>query len=353
MRRPRSTDRDRAAREDPATNAKPRARRSRRRTVVRVLLFALSAISFYVVLPGLIALFHDLPRLRSVFPLWFVPIFVFEAAAFVSMWELMRVALGTKAWFDVACAQLAGNALSRALPGGVATGGATQLGILRRAGYDATTTTTALTAVGLLSTATLFVLPLLAVPALLFGLAIDSRLVRGGIVAGVVAVFLLSGASALLLSDRVVRGFGRTVDWVVARIRRRPATGHFTTEILEARGFVRTSLADSWHRAVPAAFGNQLFDYGALTISLFAVGARVDPAPVLLAFVVASVLAMIPLTPGGLGFVEAGLTGMLTLAGASAEHAVLATLLYRVFAYWVPLPAGALASWLFTRRHRS
>jgi uncharacterized protein (TIRG00374 family) len=224
--------------------------------------------------------------------------------------------------------------------------------MLRRAGYDPTTTTTALTAVGLLSTATLFVLPLLAVPALLFGLTVDSRLVRGGIVAAIVAVFLLSGASALLLSDRVVRGFGRLIDWAVGRIRRRPPTGHFTTEVLEARDFVRTSLADSWHRAVPAAFGNQLFDYGALTLSLFAVGARVDPAPVLLAFVVASVLAMIPLTPGGLGFVEAGLTGMLTLAGASAEHAVLATLLYRVFAYWLPLPAGALASTLFARRHR-
>ncbi|HZR12411.1 MAG TPA: YbhN family protein [Acidimicrobiia bacterium] len=298
-------------------------------------------------------MFHDLPRLRSVFPLWFLPIFLFEAAAFVSMWELMRVALGTKAWFDVACAQLAGNALSRALPGGVATGGATQLGMLRRAGFDPTTTTTALTAVGLLSTATLFVLPLLAVPALLFGLAIDSRLVRGGIVAAIVAVFLLSGASALLLSDRVVRGFGRAIDWTVAKVRRRRVTAHFTTEILEARDFVRSSLADSWQRAVPAAFGNQLFDYGALTMSLFAVGARVDPAPVLLAFVVASVLAMIPLTPGGLGFVEAGLTGTLTLAGASAAHAVLATLLYRVFAYWVPLPAGALASTLFARRHGS
>ena len=72
---------------------------------------------------------------------------------------------------------------------------------------------------------------------------------------------------------------------------------------------------------------------------------------VLLAFVAADTLAMIPITPGGLGFVEAGLTGVLALAGVSAEHAVLATLLYRLFSYWLPLPAGLVASILFGRRH--
>jgi uncharacterized protein (TIRG00374 family) len=73
---------------------------------------------------------------------------------------------------------------------------------------------------------------------------------------------------------------------------------------------------------------------------------------VLLAFVLASVLAMIPLTPGGLGFVEAGLTGALTVAGVPAAAAVLATLLYRLFSYWLPLPAGAVAATLFARRRR-
>ena len=73
---------------------------------------------------------------------------------------------------------------------------------------------------------------------------------------------------------------------------------------------------------------------------------------VLLAFVAGSALAMIPITPGGLGFVEAGLTGVLTLAGVTPEHAVLATLLYRLFSYWLPLPSGLVASFLFRRRHR-
>ena len=60
----------------------------------------------------------------------------------------------------------------------------------------------------------------------------------------------------------------------------------------------------------------------------------------LLAFCGAQALAQIPVTPGGLGFVEAGLTAMLTLAGVSAGDAVLATFAYRLFSYWLPLPLG-------------
>jgi uncharacterized membrane protein YbhN (UPF0104 family) len=47
-------------------------------------------------------------------------------------------------------------------------------------------------------------------------------------------------------------------------------------------------------------------------------------------------------TRGGLGFVEAGLTAMLALAGVSAGDAVLATFAYRLFSYWLPLPFGLL-----------
>ena len=178
----------------------------RRRIVIRIIGLLITAISLYVVLPGLIRLFGDIPALRSVFPAWFVPVFALESLAFVSIWELQRIAIRTHNWFDVATAQLAGNTLSRALPGGVATGGATQYQMLTRAGFEGTTVTTSLTAVGLLSTATLFTLPVLALPALIFGLAVDSRLLRGAVIAAVVAIFLLSGASLLFFSDSVARG---------------------------------------------------------------------------------------------------------------------------------------------------
>jgi len=325
----------------------------RRKTVGRALLLTLTAVSFYVVFPGLIVFLGNIPKLRSVFPLWFLPILVLESLAFASMWALLRIALRTSGWFDVVCAQLTGNALSRALPGGAATGGATQYEMLTRAGFDGATTSTALTAVGVLSTATLFTLPVLALPALLFGIGIDSRLLRGAIVAGIFAAFLLSGASVLFFSDRVVRAVGRAIDWLIARARPAQPAPRFASRLVEERDVVRVALSDSWKRAIPAAYGNQLFDYAALVVCLYAVGALVDPVPVLLAFVLANVLAMIPLTPGGLGFVEAGLTGALTVAGVPAAEAVLGTLLYRLFSYWLPLPVGAIASTLFARRRRA
>ena len=53
-----------------------------------------------------------------------------------------------------------------------------------------------------------------------------------------------------------------------------------------------------------------------------------------------------PRQAGGLGFVEAGLTAMLVLAGVGAADAALATFAYRLASYWLPLPAGA-AAWGF------
>ena len=224
----------------------------------------------------------------------------------------------------------------------------------RRAGFDGATASTALTAVGLLSTATLFVLPILALPAIVLGLAVRSELLQGALLGGVLGIFLLTGASILLISDRVVRNVGRLFDWFVRRVLRRPTPDpSLSQRFVEARDFVRGALAETWKQAVPAALGNQLFDFLALYVSLLAVGSRVDPVLVLLAFVAGSALAMIPITPGGLGFVEAGLTGVLALAGVTPEHAVLATLLYRLFSYWLPLPAGLVASILFRRRHRT
>src|SRR5436305_14210640 len=95
--------------------------------------------------------------------------------------------------------------------------------MLSRSGFDGPPASTALTAVGLLSTATLFVLPLLALPAVLFGLAVSSELLQGAILGGVLGIFLLTGASILLVSDRVVRGVGHFLDWCVRRLLRRAA----------------------------------------------------------------------------------------------------------------------------------
>jgi hypothetical protein len=44
------------------------------------------------------------------------------------------------------------------------------------------------------------------------------------------------------------------------------------------------------------------------------------------------------------------LTGTLALAGVHTDSAVLATLGFRLVSFWLPLPAGLVAAWIFRRR---
>jgi hypothetical protein len=69
-----------------------------------------------------------------------------------------------------------------------------------------------------------------------------------------------------------------------------------------------------------------------------------------LAFVAAAVLRLIPLTPGGLGPVEAALIPLLAAASTTRSGAVLATLAYRVASLWIPLLFAVPALW-WLRRH--
>jgi putative heme transporter len=132
--------------------------------------------------------------------------------------------------------------------------------------------------------------------------------------------------------------------------RHESATTDLPDRLVAERDEVLRTLGSRWWEALLTGLGNWLCDYLALLAALAAVGSYPRPSLVLLAYVTSMVLAMIPLTPGGLGFVEAGLTATLIVAGVSAADAVLATLAYRLVAYWLPLPAGLVAAALHRRR---
>ena len=58
-----------------------------------------------------------------------------------------------------------------------------------------------------------------------------------------------------------------------------------------------------------------------------------------------------PTQPGGLGTVEASLSGLLILADVRAGYAVVATMAYRIASHWLPLLAGPVAYLLFRHRY--
>ena len=96
-------------------------------------------------------------------------------------------------------------------------------------------------------------------------------------------------------------------------------------------------------RAIGWATVNWLCDMAALWVFLAAFGHRTSPDALLISYGVANVLAAIPLTPGGLGVVEAALTASLVGFGATRGVALLGVVTYRLVNFWLPIPVGAVA----------
>jgi uncharacterized protein (TIRG00374 family) len=192
-------------------------------------------------------------------------------------------------------------------------------------------------------------MPVLAIPALLRG-GVDRGLLEAAVIGLAIFVALAIAATLLAAFDGPLRWLARTIQRVRNRLRRRSEPlSHLPERLLDERNRVIGTLGPRWKRALLATVGRWSFDYASLLAALAAVGDHARPGLVLLAFCAAQLLTQIPVTPGGLGFVEAGLTAMLTLAGVGAAAAVLATFAYRLASYWLPLPVG-LAAWFIHRR---
>ena len=325
----------------------------RRQIAFRVIALAVSLGVLYVFLPTLGEFFDQWPRLRDLEPLWITGAILLEAASFACTWWLFAIALQSSNWFAMSTSQLAGNALSRVVPAGAAAGATLQYRMLAASGINAAAAGSALTATTLLQLATLAALPAIGVLFTLGGQPIADSLRDTAWVGLAAFVVLVGGCVLLAVNDRAVRIVGTVVQWLRnAMLRTRAPLTELPEKLLEERDQVREALGSRWWQALLATVGNRALDYFALLACLAAVGTDPDPGLVLLAYSAAAVLALIPLTPGGLGFVEAGLAATLVLAGVSGADAVLATLAYRLVSFWLPLPAGLAAYLAFRHKER-
>ena len=327
--------------------AEQRPRSSLKRTLFWLVI---TGVSLYLVAPSVLEVLRSWRRVRDLAPAWLLVMAALQAATLVCLWVLQRLALHVRGWYAVASSQLAGNALSKIAPGGGAMGAALQYRMLVRAGLSRGPVVAGLTAASLLVFAVVLALPVLAVPALARG-SVDRSLVEA-VVVGLAMFVVVFGIGVLLLAfDRPLRWVGRTIQRLRNRLRRgaEPLTG-LPKRLVRERDRILGTLGASWKGALAATIGRWAFDYLTLLAALAAVGSHPRPALVLLAFCAAQILAQIPVTPGGLGFVEAGLTATLSLAGVAAGDAVLATFAYRLFSYWLMLPLGLVGMAL--HRHR-
>jgi len=170
--------------------------------------------------------------------------------------------------------------------------------MLKRADIDTGAAISALTAVNLLTFATLLALPVLALPAVLFGTSVPKDLTQGlWIALGCLVVRFAVGA-VLLATDRPLRRLGRAIQAARNRLyRRREPLAGLPAKLVAERDLIMRALGRSWWTALGSAIGRWLLDFAALLVAVRAVGAHPSPALVLLAFVTAQVLAQIPVTP--------------------------------------------------------
>jgi uncharacterized protein (TIRG00374 family) len=321
----------------------------RRRLVRTAVWLGITAISLYLVFPSVLEVLGSWDDVEQLAPGWLAAMVVMQALALGCLWALQRIALHVASWHAVATSQLAGNALAKVAPGGGAIGAALQYRMLVAAGVRGPTAASGLTAANLLVFAAVLAMPVVALPALMRGSVAHDLVVVTVIGVGLFAILAVLG-TVLVAKDGALGWVGRVAQRVRNRLRPKAEPLHRLPErLLRERDRVLATVGPRWRRALLATGGRWVFDYLTLLAALAAVGESARPGLVLLAFCAAQLLAQIPITPGGLGFVEAGLTAMLTLAGVGAAAAVLTTFAYRLVSYWLPLPVG-VAAWTAHRR---
>jgi uncharacterized protein (TIRG00374 family) len=322
--------------------------------VKRAAVVAIAGLAIYLVFPAITEVLASWPRLSTLHPWWFTVAVGAEVAHFACTFALQRLALRTRAWFAVVTSQLAGNAITLIMPGGAAVGAAVQLRMLATSGLDTSSTVGGLAAFSLLGVGGLLALPVFALPVVLLGAPVNRGLVNAAVLGAAGFVLFAAFGAVVLAYDAPLRWAGRAVqrvrNWV---LRKRPRLEGLDTTLLTQRSEIRAVLGRQWWQALLLTSGRLAFDYLCLLAALRATGSQPRPSLILVAYAVAGIVGMIPVTPGGLGLVEASLYGLLVLAQVDSSQAVLATLTYRLASYWAPLCAGPIAYGLFRLRYRS
>ena len=334
----------------PAAGATPAGTRARVPLWLKVVLSTalLVVIVWFVVVPQFAGVEAALASLESVsLPLVLLAA-AFQLSSLLSFSALTAAVLGPvrPGYFTLLRIDLADLGVNHVVPGGGATAAAVRFRLLVRAGVRSDA---AITAATIETTGSNLVLGVVFAGGIL--LSLTTLVVTGTyIVAGTVVLILLagSGAGVWLLTRRtelVVRGARR----VAARV---PLISEQRVE-----AFVRSVAAQvielvTDRRRMSAALGlagaNWLLDAASLGVLLAAFGHPLAVGPLLAVYGLGGLLALLPLTPGGLGIVEGVLVPALVAVGTPHATALLAVVGWRVLEFWLPIPLG-LAAYLSLR----
>ncbi len=233
--------------------------------------------------------------------------------------------------------QLSTKALGNIVPGGSAASSALGYRLITMCGVPGPDAAFALATAGIGSAVVLNLI-------LWFGLiiSIPARGVNAAYgTAAIIGVILMAFAAFLIFG--LVEGQGRSERVVRSLARRFRFDEDHAAEVLAHLGsrieglFLDKQLL---RRVVGWATANWLLDACSLWVFLRAFGGNVGFDGLIVAFGIANVFSVVPITPGGLGLVEGIYIPSLVGFGLAKRTATVGVLSYRVAQYWLPIVVG-------------
>jgi hypothetical protein len=329
---------------------KPRHRWIPRNVKITLTVLLLLFVGEYILLPELASARKEFHQLRHLNFLWLILGALFEVAALLAYAQLTHTVLSPDppSRSRILRINMWALAITHVVPGGTVAGTAASYRLLTDADVPGSTAAFGLATQGIGSAVVLNVIFWLS---LLVSVPLNGYNPLYGF-AAILGVLLLAifGGLVFLLT----RGEQQATNFLNRVARRLPIKTETVTSLVEKVADRVQVLFRSPHllrRAGSWAAANWLLDAGSLYVFLFAFGVHLSPIDVLVAYGLANILAVIPLTPGGLGVVELTIVSVLTGFHATAEAATAGVLSWRLVNFWLPIPFGG-ASYLSLRLGR-
>ena len=304
--------------------------------------FVVVVVAEYLVLPEFGGARQSLQALERVNLAVVAAAVVLEAVALVAYAELTHSVLpaGGLGRLRILRINLSSLAVSHVVPGGTAAGTGISYRLLTESGVSGTDAAFALATQGVGSAVVLNALLWLA---LVISIPLHGYSPLYGLSAAAGALLLAAFAAVLLLltkgRNHTIQAVGRLADHIPFLDGER-----VTRQVKRVADRLAALLKDPvlLTRAISWAAANWLLDAASLWVFLAAFGKVISPVNLLVAYGLANVLAVIPLTPSGLGVVEFVLVSTLFGFGVGHGVAIDAVLGWRLVNFWLPIPAGGL-----------
>jgi uncharacterized protein (TIRG00374 family) len=241
------------------------------------------------------------------------------------------------------------TAIANTMPGGGAFGLATTTAMYRTYGFKNSTIATCIVTQGAWNNFVKLGMPVVALALLAITGGANTGLVVASFVGLAILIFAAVVFTLTLRSEKAARAVARRAGRVVAVIRgllRKERDGGAVADgILRFRSETRELVKHRWLRLTWTVLVSHLSLYVMLLLSLRHVGvpeSEVGWIEVLAAFAFVRLISALPITPGGVGVVELGLTAALIAAGGHEAPVIAGVLVFRALSYLLPIVFGGI-----------